>query len=541
MPYTPVPAAPFSGGLNLRDSYEVMQPSQAYDLLNVTFDERGGVRQRPGFSEFAPKSGSPLVIGEATNRFDSLGAFYTTGGTKHLVCGAGSRLEVYDTTGASVTTARTTGVTTSPHFFCRFGGPTSQFMFVANGTDTIQRWDGTNWANGSYTGGFTPDGMFLAVTPWDNRLVNARMASNTAGGDNRSTVRFSDPSSPLAWQTDNWVDVVPGDGESIMGMCSFDNYVIVFKESRFFVFYGTTINAEDGSPEFNYRAVEASVGLAAPNALCVAPDGVYFLAQDGIYKTNGGYPAKVSELVEPLFFGEAPDLYSGSTINWAQISKARMAYLNGQVFLAVPTGSASYNDRLLVFDVAGGWWTAWDIPAAAITPFKIGANPELVFAYGDGYKRIGRVQEGLGSDAALSATDSGDIFSFVKTAFNELGSTVHKSVRESQVWGSGQIRFALTDDFGSSVQVSEVDLGSGLDKWADGNDASDTWGDGTGSDLWARQIANKAKLVRKSVRGAYVSMEIYNSSASPGAWRVSRVIHHVREQRIPSVTRLDGE
>ena len=53
MPYTTVPAAPFSGGLNLRDSYEVMQPSQAYDLLNVTFDERGGVRQRPGFSEFA--------------------------------------------------------------------------------------------------------------------------------------------------------------------------------------------------------------------------------------------------------------------------------------------------------------------------------------------------------------------------------------------------------------------------------------------------------------------------------------------------------
>jgi hypothetical protein len=48
MPYNAVAAAPFSGGLNLRDSYEVMQPTQAYDLLNVTFDERGGLGQRPG-------------------------------------------------------------------------------------------------------------------------------------------------------------------------------------------------------------------------------------------------------------------------------------------------------------------------------------------------------------------------------------------------------------------------------------------------------------------------------------------------------------
>ena len=539
MAYNAVAAAPFSGGLNLRDSYEVMQPTQAYDLLNVTFDERGGVAQRNGFSAFAPKSGSPLVIGEANTRFDSMLPFYTTGGTKQLVCGAGNRLEVYDTTGAIVGSARTTGVTASPHYFARFGGPTSQVIFAANGTDTIQRWDGSSWSNTGYTG-FTPDGRFLAVTPWDNRLVNAYFA-NSVAGDNPSTVRFSNPSVPTTFETDNWVDVNPGDGEKIMGVAAFDNYVLVFKETRFFVFYGTTLDA-DGNPEFNYRAVEAGKGLVAPGALCVGPDGVYFLAQDGVYRTNGGYPQLVSELLNPLFVGAAPDLYSGSTLAFGSIDKARMLYHNQQVHLAVPTGSSSFNNRLFVLDPRDGWWTVWDIQAAALASFKIGSSPELVFSYADGYKRIGRMQDGLPTDAARSATASTTIFSFIKTAFNDFGSAVHKTVRESKVWGSGKIRFALNDDFGSSVQIKEVALTEGaFDKWADGNDASDTWGDGTGPDKWGRPAANKPTLVRQGVRGAYVGIELYNSSSSPGAWRVSRVIHHVRDQRVPSVTRLDGE
>jgi hypothetical protein len=570
-----------------------MQPTQAYDLLNVTFDERGGVRQRPGYAAFGPvtlingavssgastltvdstdsfASAGTLVIGSltvaytgktsttftgctgvtaniadnatvtggATNRYDSLSAFYTTGGTRQLVCGAGNRLEVYSTNGEIVGSARTTGVTASPHYFARFGGPTSQVIFAANGTDTIQRWDGSNWSNTGYTG-FTPDGRFLTVTPWDNRLVNAYFA-NSVAGDNSSTVRFSNPSVPTTFETDNWVDLNPGDGEKIMGVAAFDNYVLVFKETRFFVFYGTTLDS-DGNPEFNYRAVEAGKGLAAPGALCVGPDGVYFLAQDGVYRTNGGYPQLVSELLNPLFVGAAPDLYSGNTIGFGSIEKARMLYHNQQVYLAVPTGASSFNNRLFVFDPRDNWWTVWDVQAAALASFKISSSPDLVFSYADGYKRIGRVQDGLGSDAARSATASTTIYSFVKTAFNDFGSAVHKTVRESKVWGSGDIRFALNDDFSSSVQVKEVSLAGTFDKWQGNEGGPDTWGDGTGSDTWGRPAANRPRLVRQGVRGAYVGIEIYNSSASPGAWRVSKVIHHLREQRIPSVTRLDGE
>lgn len=521
MAYQDRPAALFSGGLNLRDSYEQMEPNQAYDLLNVTFDNRGGVKSRPGYAAFTAAG---------TNRYDSMAAFYTTGGTKHLVAGAGNRLEVFDSTGAAVTSSTSTAPTANPHYFTRFGGPTKTVMYAANGTDKLRTWDGTTWATPTFTGlTNSPKGKYLAVTPWDNRLVNARLTGST-GGSNPSTVFFSDPSVPDTWQTYNWVDLTPGDGEQIMGVCTFSNYLFVFKESRFFVFYGTTVSPEDGTPEFNYRAVEAGVGLASPNALCVAPDGVYFLADNGIYKTDGGLPVLVSGLIDPLFTGSLPALYGGSQIT---ATGARMAYHNLQVFVAA--------GPLLMFDLRNQSWTVWDIPASAMCQFEVsGSLPDLMFAYSSGANRIGRVSSSYATDAGAN------ISSRIKIAFNDLGEDNHKTIRESKVWGTGAVRFGIADDFGTADNLKEVVFGGVVDKWSDGTNASDLWADGTNpSDLWANAAGTHAKLVRSAVRGTYLSIELYSKSVISGeaspAWSVNRVVHHMRERRVPSVTNLDGE
>lgn len=532
MAYADRPAALFSGGLNLRDSYEQMEPNQAYDLLNVAFDNKGGVKSRPGYAAFTAAG---------TNRYDSMAAFYTTGGIKHLVCGAGNRLEVFDSTGTAVTSSTSTSPTASPHYFARFGGPTKTVLYAANGTDKLRTWDGSAWAVPTFTGlTDSPKGKYLAVTPWDNRLVNARR-SGTSGGNNPSTVCFSDPSVPDTWQTYNWVDVTPGDGEQIMGMCVFNNYLIVFKESHYFVFYGTTINPEDGTPEFNYRAVESGIGLAAPNALCVAPDGVYFLSDNGIYKTDGGLPVLVSGLIDSLFTGSVPPLYGGYAINTSSISTAAMAYHNLQVFLAVPTASATANDALLMFDLRNQSWTVWNIPAGAMCQFEVtGSQPDLMFAYASGAKKIGRISTGYTTD------DGADIPSRIKIAFNDLGEDNHKTIRESKVWGTGIVRFGIADDFATAENLEEVDFGQGVDKWSDGNNASDNWADGTdANDLWANSVGTHAHLVRTSVRGTYLSIELYSQSVAGAntspAWSVNRVVHHMRERRVPSVTNLDGE
>jgi hypothetical protein len=70
--YQPYAFADFSGGINLRDKSDTVGDKEAIDLLNVTFTERGAIRQRDGYAD--------LTTADLTNRVDSLAPFYTAGG-----------------------------------------------------------------------------------------------------------------------------------------------------------------------------------------------------------------------------------------------------------------------------------------------------------------------------------------------------------------------------------------------------------------------------------------------------------------------------
>ena len=148
---------------------------------------------------------------------------------------------------------------------------------------------------------------------------------------------------------------------------------------------------------------------------------------------------------------------------------------------------------------------------------------------------MGRVSSGFVDDAGVK------ILSWIKLAFNSLGSSGHKTIRESKVWGSGNVRFSIADDFSSASNVEEVDFDASTDRWGDGG--SDTWGDGTGTDTWTKAASSRAVLVRNSVRGTYVSVELYSSNlaTSVSGWSVKQIVHHVRDNRVPSVTNVDGE
>src|SRR5215208_1623780 len=97
----PLPIPSFDGGLNLRDKTDAIDPTEAIDLYNVEFTDRGAVQQRAGYDDFTGTA--------PTNRTESLEPFYTTGGTKQLIAGCGTRLEAVATDGSVVASA--TGLT----------------------------------------------------------------------------------------------------------------------------------------------------------------------------------------------------------------------------------------------------------------------------------------------------------------------------------------------------------------------------------------------------------------------------------------------
>src|SRR3954451_20354928 len=92
--YQPYAFADFSGGVNIRDKADAVGDKEAIDLLNVTFTERGAIRQRDGYQD--------LTTADLTNRADSLAPFYTAAGVRQLIAGCGTRLEALSTAGAVV-------------------------------------------------------------------------------------------------------------------------------------------------------------------------------------------------------------------------------------------------------------------------------------------------------------------------------------------------------------------------------------------------------------------------------------------------------
>lgn len=522
-PYKPVPFRSLGGGLNLRDS-EVSE-TQAIDLLNVEFDERGAVSKRYGYAQFTGA--------ELTNQPDSVFPHYESDGTTRLLVGNGNRLDALNTSGASV--ANTTS-TASPHLFVRYGGPTVEATYIANGTDQVQKFDGTSFTTPAGLAG--QSGKFLTVTPTSNRLVVAREQGASAGS-NPSSVNFSDAGAPETFGSSNYVDLDPGDGEAITGMVSWANYVFVFKPSKFWVFYSETTDST-GAPVFNFRKIDTGIGVAAPRAVAAGRDAVYFMGSRGVYRTRGQEPELVSDIIEPFFLGNPSIYFKSNPLSHTGITAAAMAWHDERIYLAVPTGSSATNDRMLVFDTRYNWWSLYDIAAAALTPFRVGAQAELVFAAPTGSNYVYRHSSAYLNDGmTTTATGGTPVSGRWRSGWFSYGPEV-RTIRESVLLGTGRVDITFTKDREDVAGTPETLVFSGdPDTWGDGTSMDDLWGDGTDStDLWGPANTLSSKGIRHAIRGRSFSVKLANS-ASESTFAVHNFINHLREGRVPSVVETE--
>lgn len=514
MSLTSWPFPGFGGGLNLRDQPDTVRPDQAVDLLDVTFTESGAVRTRDGF---AAVTGSEL-----TNQPDSCAAYYKLDGTSQLVVGNGAKLTAIGSDGSVVASST---ASTSSHYFTRFGGPAGEFLYAANGTDAAKKWDGSAWSAPAFTGGssFTlyGKGKYLAVfggTVGGNRMVNACWASSTTAGQNVHSVRFSAAGDPLTWSDNDYVDLTPGDGEQIMGVVAWRDYVFVFKQTKFFVFYGISTTGS-GTSVFNYRIVDAGVGLVASKAVCAGRDGVYFMGEHGVYRTQGSEPVLVSDAVTPLFDGTVGPFYKGSAINRGA-STAAMVFHNELVYLAVPTGTSTSNDRLLVFSPVHNWWSVWSVGASCLASWRLTGAPVLAFGYATGLNYVGKIGPAYTSDAGTGFTARW------QSGWFDLGEPSRKTVRETVLWGVGSLSAAYGSNYSAPFNQVPLTFTTSSDTWGSGA-SSDTWGDGSSSDVWGSTPLIAPKVHRNAARGSVFSLYLGSRDSSP--WGVYRASLRVRQ------------
>jgi hypothetical protein len=556
--YNQIAFKDFSGGLNLRDKSDAVGEKEAIDLLNVTFTERGAVRQRDGYDDLTPA--------DLTNRVDSLSPFYKTDGTRQLVAGCGTRLEALNVAGAVVQSLA--GLAGGPWQFLRFGAPGTETLYAANGADTPRKWDGTTWTAPTATvngvaGGAMPRAGALAITASvpgqtsgsnaTNRMLATAFGTQSSagpGGFATNPLRWfiSNPGQPEVFETDgsvspirgkNFGDLTPGDGEQIMAAVTWRELIFIFKESKFFVLWGESANT-DGTPIMNFREVVNSIGLASKMAVAVGRDGVYFFNRMGVYRTTGGNPELISDIIRPLWTGDPEVYYRGSPINLNQLGLVRMAWHAEQIFVAIPTGSSAFNDRLLVYDVGHQWWTVYDIAASALAGFRRADRNELHHGYATGPPRVGHRSYGADLDRGAP------MVSRWRSGWTDYGASQQTTVRETRVWGSGAVNVDFSVDFFRDARGSQQALfGARGSSWTYDRltQRGGTYAQLTNAYTTYATLATNTSLaptveqslIRYAVRGTVFSTQFANNPAEK-SWSVHRVARHVREIREPSVS-----
>lgn len=447
--YQSLPFEGFGGGVNLLDKVDAVKSSEAIDLLNVLFTERGTIESRPGYNNLTPS--------ELTNRAESLSPFYTASGTRQLLAGCGSRLETVSTAGAVVASA--TGLSGGPWDFARVGKPNEEVVYAGNGIDSLRKWDGTNWTNPTVTvdGAGAKTGIkagSLCVLPAYNRLVCGAFSGKTGGPggaeSSPSHVYFSEEGNPEAFESTAYIQFTPGDGEKVQAVITWREFVFVFKESKFFVITDQARDSEN-KPEFVFQTIETGVGLASPRAVCIHQTGVYFMSREGIYRTTGSEPEQISNLVEPIWSGDTSRFYKQGTLAFPFISNCAMETWDERIYLSFPTSEA--NNRQLVYSPNFKWWSILNLPATAFATFRVENETELVFGYSAGEKMIGRHKTSYTND------DGAVIKEKWRSGWFDLGSADIKKVRASKVWGTGKVVMEIDKDFQEgSGKPEELDL-----------------------------------------------------------------------------------
>lgn len=169
--------------------------------------------------------------------------------------------------------------------------------------------------------------------------------------------------------------------------------------------------------------ITTSVGCIAEKSACVVGDDVYWLAQDGVRAVKRTVQDKLQLGAEfPVSYLLKEEL---DEINWAYVYKACAVYFDNKYMLAVPTGSATYNNKVWVFYPALNSWskiTGWNV--GAWSKFKVNGQERLYYADSNDGKVYRAFVNYTDDGTAISYEEIGKKEDFGQPLLNKCGGEV---------------------------------------------------------------------------------------------------------------------
>ena len=346
----------FNKGYNDKLGPEELPPGFAADALNCFVDEEK-VRERNGYTIIGNDVGNDDIEG-LTN-------FEQDDGTKFLLMVAGG--QIYKWTGLGNWAVAGGADTVTADLECNFEQANDN-IYLFNGTDTPVKFNGTTCS----TVAAIPVGR---VARWFHNYMFV------AGVDgNRSRLYFSNLNNPETWGGSDFIDVNVNDDEPITALYPFNDELIIFKRSRIWALTGF------GTAGFAVTDLQERVTAFG----CSSARGIVNIGNDLYFISYVGQTPHIRSLTRSRFGvtiagGIVSDPITGTMdgLSTAQLSKTAAIFDGRYVYFAVPDGSSTNNDLVLVKDTIQkedeGWVRFTGINAAVWAQSSVEGEPTIYF------------------------------------------------------------------------------------------------------------------------------------------------------------------
>lgn len=418
----------FAAGVNIAAAKDALAEDECTGLLNINLDERGGGRKRLGITS----------ISDPGARILSLYVFYRGGSASPqvLVHLANGNFRYSNDNGATWTTAVTGMSTLYPMSWETFNGK----VYMVNGVDPYQSWNGTVAA--AVVG--APVGKYLRV--WKDTMWVA--------GTNDDRVYSSDPGNAEVFTAGNWVDIGKGDGDSIVGLATDGNVLVVPKRKRGFLIYDPST--------FANRLFDPDKGAESHNSFVHFDQNLYYFTRAGIAVFLGDSPSQIiSDNISPIF-QPAVINFSKTDLVWAYIHNNRIGW-------TVPESGENL-PSLQIELLPRGEKRPFSFHRMAVGGFATlrVSQTELLLGAGTTSKLYSCFDGGDDDGVAFAGVidtkwfDGGDIM-------------IRKYLRRLILTGQGKFTMSIFTDYKDDLKkVIDLDLASFSAIW---NDVGDVWND----------------------------------------------------------------
>ncbi|MEW6016501.1 MAG: hypothetical protein AB1760_00340 [Pseudomonadota bacterium] len=237
--------------------------------------------------------------------------------------------------------------------FCTF----TDLEIMVDGVNAPQKYDGTT---AGPLGGSPPAAAIDVKIHWNRCFLLTKTAFYwSALGD------------PQTWGATDYAYINTNDGQTLTGMMNYFDTLVFGKERSLFLLTGSD------PATYTLSTLNDKVGVASGHTMDIVGAEMFFLGHDNIYALQ---PTAVAQYINaPPVSTKIPATIAG--LNSTALSQASAARYRDMYLVAVPDGTSSTNNLVLMYDWYRKAWAVWK--GWAVASFY--AHPTDGFLYWGSY------------------------------------------------------------------------------------------------------------------------------------------------------------